>query len=353
MNTEENNESATGWDAIDDALAQLYGPLEPKHYGTTVKYMMGGPDPLDGISAYPVDEPGPHWHFVTYGLTELYDKESSRADVSGFGFELTLRLAREQSEMDPPAFALNFLQNLARYVFDSGQGFSPGHTMDLNGPIALGRATEIAAVCFVADPDLPVIETPHGRVEFIQIVGVTRDELMAAKAWQKSSFLEVLSRRFPKLVTDLGRVSILEDESIANEIRQRTAKEGSSTGAIFASRMTVNRSGVIRRRFRWTLGALEASTIGLVLPGRVPFGQPLTIKGPNQVVLLLPGKSNGVAMEGGELKLTLNADGVQVLAAILQPRRGEYHLEELPTLVVVVVPSEIRDREGNVVGIIG
>jgi suppressor of fused-like protein len=113
---------------------------------------------------------------VTYGLTELYDKQSPRADVSGFGFELTLRLAREQGETDPPAFALNFLQNLARYAFDSGQAFSQGHTMDLNGPIALSRATKIEAVCFVTDPDLPVIETPHGEVQFIQIVEITRDE---------------------------------------------------------------------------------------------------------------------------------------------------------------------------------
>lgn len=315
--------------------------------------MMGGPDPLDGISAYPVEGPVPHWHFVTYGLTELYDKQSSRADVSGFGFELTLRLAREQGELDPPAFALNFLQNLARYVFDSGQAFSQGHTMDLNGPIALERATKIAAVCFVADPDLPVIETPHGRVEFIQIVGITRDELMAAKAWQKRALIEVLSRRFPKLVTDLGRASILEDESIASEVRQRTATDGSSTGAIFATRMTVGRSGLIRHRFRWTLGALEASTIGLVLPGRVPFGQSLMIKGPEHEVLLLPGNSNGIATESGQLKLSLNTGGVQALAAILQPRRGEYNLEELPTLTVEIVPSEIRDGEGSAIDIVG
>ncbi len=353
MNTEEDNESAAGWDAIDNKFSQLYGSLEPKHYGTIVKYMMGGADPLDGISAYPVDGLVPHWHFVTYGLTELYEKESPRAEVSGFGFELTFRLAREQDEVGPPAFALSFLQNLARCVFDSGQPFSSGHTMDLNGPIASGRVTKITAVCFVTDPDLPSIDTPHGRVEFIQIVGITRDELMAAKAWQRSSFIEVLSRVSPKLVTDLGRASILEDEIVASEVRQRIATEGSSTDAIFAARMTVSRSGFIRHRFRWTLGALEASSIGLVLPGRGLFGQSLMIKSPEHVVVLLPGNPNDVAMEDGQLKLTLNAGGIQALVAILQPRRGEYNLEELPTLTVEVVPNEIRDGHGNVVDIVG
>ena len=62
---------APGWDAIDAALREVYGDREPLHYGTDIKYELGGPDPLDGISAYRVEQPSPHWHFVTYGLSEL------------------------------------------------------------------------------------------------------------------------------------------------------------------------------------------------------------------------------------------------------------------------------------------
>lgn len=39
-----------GWDAIDSRLKELYGSQEPRHWGTLVKAMLGGPDPLDGIS---------------------------------------------------------------------------------------------------------------------------------------------------------------------------------------------------------------------------------------------------------------------------------------------------------------
>lgn len=47
--------STAGWDAIDTAFNELYGEQEPKHYGTAIPYALGGPDPLDGISAYIVE----------------------------------------------------------------------------------------------------------------------------------------------------------------------------------------------------------------------------------------------------------------------------------------------------------
>jgi hypothetical protein len=65
---------APGWDAIDQALNAVYGKQEPLHYGTVVKWAMGGPDPLDGVSIYKNRSPRWHWHYVSYGLTELYKK---------------------------------------------------------------------------------------------------------------------------------------------------------------------------------------------------------------------------------------------------------------------------------------
>ncbi|MDI9654077.1 suppressor of fused domain protein, partial [Burkholderia cenocepacia] len=69
-----------------------------------VKWRLGGPDPLDGISVWRRAAPVPHWHFVTYGLSELYAKESDDPAVSGFGFELTMRVA-DHRRLDPPAHA--------------------------------------------------------------------------------------------------------------------------------------------------------------------------------------------------------------------------------------------------------
>jgi suppressor of fused len=45
--------------------------------------MLGGKDPLQGISVYKNLEPRPHFHYVIYGLSELYEKESENQEPSG------------------------------------------------------------------------------------------------------------------------------------------------------------------------------------------------------------------------------------------------------------------------------
>src|SRR5262245_37995508 len=120
---EEEKLETSGWDAIDKVLKPIYGDQEPKHFGTLVSYELGGPDPIRGISAYKRLQPIPHWHFVTYGFTELYEKTSENKEVSGWGFELTMRLKASPNEEEPPNWTLSFLQNLARYVFGSGNVF--------------------------------------------------------------------------------------------------------------------------------------------------------------------------------------------------------------------------------------
>src|SRR5437868_6371298 len=134
MSDEDDREpSALGWGAINAALAPIYGEGEPPyHYGPVLPAMLGGKDPLQGISIYDHPLPVPHWHFVTYGFSELYEKESDDPEVSGFGFELTFRLARQ--EETPPGWVLNFLQNLGRYVFQTGNAFDIGHYLDCQGP---------------------------------------------------------------------------------------------------------------------------------------------------------------------------------------------------------------------------
>ena len=142
---------APGWDAIDAALVPLYGDREPYHVGNVVPYALGGPDPIHGISAYANLEPVPHWHFVTYGFSELWVKESSDPDVSGFGFELTFRPTCAAEEEKPPNWALSFLQNVGRYVFTRGNPLGVGHTLPLNGPIEQGSSTLIHAASFASD----------------------------------------------------------------------------------------------------------------------------------------------------------------------------------------------------------
>src|SRR5262249_45864938 len=162
-----------GWEAIDGRLRAVYGGQEPKHWGTVQRYTDGGPDPLDGISAYAADGPA-HWHYVTFGFSELYQKTSKNLGESGWGFELTLRVPRDGA--DAPEWPLVFLQNLARYVFNTGNVFDDEHYIAWGGPITRDEPTTLEAVAFSNDPVLGTIATPNGTVKFLRAIGITSDE---------------------------------------------------------------------------------------------------------------------------------------------------------------------------------
>ena len=73
-----------GFDAISEKLHALYPGQEGRFYGTVIPYFLGGNDPLDGVEVWKSEEGIPHWHYVTYGFTELYQKECEDPEVSGF-----------------------------------------------------------------------------------------------------------------------------------------------------------------------------------------------------------------------------------------------------------------------------
>jgi hypothetical protein len=205
----DDSDAVPGWDAIDSRLKAVYGSQEPRHWATILKAMLGGPDPLDGISAYASKAGGiSHLHFCTYGYSELYyNEEAVGKDFSGFGFEMTFRLASPLPPKTEPTWVYNFLQNLARYVFESGKCFEEYHWIPANGPIRLEYETDIVGLVFVRDPELPPIESPHGMVEFIQAFGITSAEIASLKAGSRSSeqIIEEQRRLNPLLVTDLAR----------------------------------------------------------------------------------------------------------------------------------------------------
>jgi suppressor of fused-like protein len=353
---EQVDDAAPGWDAINTALRPIYGDREPKHCGTLVKWMLGGPDPLDGISAYSRTDGVRHWHFVTYGLSELYTKESEDLERSGFGFELTFRLATTLEETDPPMWAMNFLQNLARYVFQTGNVFAPGHHMTLNGPIAVDAQTDITAVVFAADPELPSIDTPHGRVEFVQIVGITHDELESAQSWNSARFTELFQKSNPLLITELGRTSLLRDAELAQRIAEGIERDGSSMGELYVS---LARWTLTNGQTRLRLGAMAAAGMKKQLAGRIPHGRPLLLLGASDdadaVISIRPGDepSLSVAEDGGFLVIQLPANLAREMSETLRAERGEYRWQALPDFVIEVEPSVIKDDEGNVVRVLG
>lgn len=347
---------AAGWDAIDNAMEAIYGEQEPKHYGTVISYSLGGPDPLDGISAYQSETPGLHWHIVTYGFSEIYEKETDNPEVSGFGFELTFRLKKEEGEEEPPAWALNLLQNLGRYVFNSGNVFKNGDYMDANGPICLESDTALTALAFITDSELGTIETENGQVQFLQMVGITNDELEAMQTWNTRGVLSASSPYMPAFITDLKRDSLLNHADVSQKVDEGREREGSNTGFLFNDNLawTPEKKGLFRKKpAMLTLGAKQTETISKVLRGRLLKGKALTLAGPEIVVAIEPGEKSEYTMEKDKVRLILDEQSTIELSEKLIPKEGVAELFSFEQLAVKIVKTYIKDNEGNVVQVIG
>lgn len=347
---------APGWDAIDEQMVRLYGEQEPKHYGTVIPYSMGGNDPLNGISAYKAERPSSHWHMVTYGFSELYEKESGDAEYSGYGFELTSRVARKEDEEEPPAWALNLLQNMGRYVFGSGNVFASGDYLDANGPICLGADTQLTALAFVEDAELPAIHTPNGRVEFLQMVGITEGELEAMKTWNTLGVLETGQSALPGYITDLSRDCMLNIPAVAEAISQGRERDGSNTGFLFVDQLAwePGKKGLFSKKSaKLTLGAKQADTVGKLLRGRLLKGKKLTLAMQDLSVILEPAAEASIEATDQEIRLQLSDAIVNELSHKLQAREEEHRLSSYKGLVVQVVKTYIKDQEGRVVSSIG
>jgi len=179
MANEELNTS--GWDAITAEFERVYpGQTKPLHYGTILSWELGGNDPLRGISIY---DGGDFWHFVSYGLTELYEKETEDKEWSGFGFELTFKLKKDCFDPDDLedelACVCGIMQSIARITFKNGDIFQNNeyiYTGQTTGIDAKQKSALTGFIC-INDPTVNTLETPNGRVEFIELIGMTDAEL--------------------------------------------------------------------------------------------------------------------------------------------------------------------------------
>jgi len=339
-----------GWLAIDRALETRYGEAEPRHWGTLVKWRLGGPDPLDGVSAYDNDGPPAHWHYVTYGLSDLYEDEAPEDERSGWGLELTFRLARSAASTEAPVWPVSFLQNLARYIFESGNVLWPGHHIDAHGPIALETDTQLTAAVFAEDPELGWIDTPHGKVRFVQAVGITEDEYQAIRRWNTDSMVDILRGGNPLLVSDLDHRSVLGDPNIARTVEEGRRRDGSSMDGVYIDRLQWTKRG---GRLELTIGATAVEDLTIMLEGRVALGREAFLQGPERRLDIVPGERIEWHPHGnGDLGLTI-PPGVAATAGELPVRAGRYDWPDAEGLILVVEQTIVRDQGGNETGRVG
>jgi hypothetical protein len=340
---------ADGRAAIATAFAGLYGyDVRPTHWGTHRPMEQGGEDPLDGVSAFAAEN---HWHYVTYGLTQLTEQTGSfpaQPGMSGFGFELTFRLRRESQA--PPVWPVEMLQRLARYVFRSSNPLRPGDHMALNGPLAGSDRSALQAVLFTLDPQLAPITTRHGEVRFVQVVGITLDELDAVKDWRCEGFLELVARVDPLLTTDLHRHSLLNDAHFLQACRMGARSEGSSHGSSFASEVRWQLTSV---GLELTVGAIAVPDLQRMLRLRLPYNRSYRLHGRRGSVRFKPGLRGGFRVDGRELTIEVPWDAAAGMAETLQPQRGTYDWPGIRGLTVIVKPTDVRGGRGELIRVIG
>ena len=140
-------------------------------------------------------------------MTELYaTEEAFGKEYSKWGYEMTIKLPVVETE--ECMWAISMLANLARYTFKSGRWFEPFQFIAGNGqPIKIGSDSKITALIIGKDTELSSIDTVHGKVEFMQLIGITERELQVIKEdrEQVSVLIERMKQNNPMLVTDLTR----------------------------------------------------------------------------------------------------------------------------------------------------
>lgn len=203
ISEEEINDS--GVKAIEEEFERL-GLDQVNHYGVLIPWRLGGPDPLDGISIY---DGGDYWHFVTFGLTELYDKESEDREYSGYGMEFTFKLKKSccKNEEEEIRCVCGNLQNLAKVTFNDGELFLPFEYVYTGRTVGIDREQRSALTGFITipDPTVNTLDTPNGKVEFVEFIGVCDKELKAIM--DEKITVKELYEKIGSDVTDYSRKS--------------------------------------------------------------------------------------------------------------------------------------------------
>ena len=323
-----------GVQAIDSALKNKYKERVPLIFAPMVTLNGGGEDPLEMISVFERDDPTPHWHFVTYGFSDLYEKKVKNTPISGYGFELTFRVKKNKGEEEPPSWVISFLQDLARHVFTTGSRFDNGFYLSTNKKINFSKKTQLNTMMFTYDPELKPINTPNGIVVFLQVVGITEDEKIAMLSWNSSKFLDTLIRKIPLFITDVERKSVLSDTAIKTIIEKGISADGSSTETLLITSLAWREE---KKRFGKKMYEIDIPTrnfieLSSLIQWRLGKGRELTLIGPKQRVLLSMRDQSSVYVNDFELKILLDINTIKEVVGRLGTAREQKELTIMKTL---------------------
>lgn len=164
-----------GWAFIESLFAELYPGQRPKHAALHLapqRDLRLGRASVEGTHVY---DAGHTWHYVTLGLTDLYDQSDASYGPNGIRCELSMRVAKRDSA-EPPLWPVAFLGKIGSHV---SQGSVLAHAVAFRtGPIAGAPADAgFEGAAALLDPAIKPRPGPFGKVGVILLVGLTRSEL--------------------------------------------------------------------------------------------------------------------------------------------------------------------------------
>ena len=198
-----------GMDAIEKEVEGVY-PNESLYtnYVPMIRWDLGGPDPLDRVT---IHDGGDYYKYVTYGLTELYDKESKDQTKSGFGMEFTFKLKKDAYKDDDGELknVVGVLQTLAKSTIVDGEIFKPYDYIYTGQTEVMDTEQKSNIIGFITVPDteLQSLVTPYGRVDFLALIGITAEELQAIR--NKEITVQELYEKLGTDVTSYNRKSVI------------------------------------------------------------------------------------------------------------------------------------------------
>jgi hypothetical protein len=247
---------------------------------------------------------------VTYGLSGVLDQ--SRGPIS---YEFSLAMSGPGQW-----WPLSLLRQMAKYVLLSRRELKVGDFFQLHAPLpaaVLGPNrppsepdTHLTAVAVAADPVIPRVETPRGPVEIRRLYGLSNLDLEMIETWSCAGFMDLVRRRDPELVTDLGRSEWRADRAFVQERDDRARKEGATAGALVVPGLRWQGTG---DGYRVVVpGAHHALRIARMMQARLPFGRNMLVHdiqvGPGTAVAIVPGTAMAVRANQETLELVLGAE---------------------------------------------
>jgi len=289
---------------LNQALDRLYPTQRDFRFGLSAE---PGEDeaPLAEIVAYRASKPIPHWHYVTYGLSELGAKSSNDPSLSGFGVEYTLRLVSDAEQ--PPVWPMNLLRWIAKRVWQTRTPFDPSHSTNVPEKFLNDVSPGVEGLGFLKDADLGTISTPNGSLTFVNVIPLVHREHWLLGAWDFDKYVEAVRTQQGDLLWRVGRASVLEGERGA-ALMATVERDGSSQSVDFTD-------------VAWTKREIKLDEVGRIvmikfLRYRLAYGRDAAIVSGERKLTLSPGDWRMECAEK-ECRVSVPKDQAATLAGTL------------------------------------